>query len=73
MLTTPPVPLTKRKRPQQSWIEGGAGLRNAWKPRVLEQGLNAKVVGVSNRDAKFLNLRKYQVNDIAASSACRHI
>jgi HK97 family phage portal protein len=40
-------------------------LPNAWRPRVLEQGLDVKVVGISNRDAEFLNLRKYQVNDIA--------
>jgi len=70
---TPPMVLTTpqvlddeaRKRLQQSWVEGGAGLPNAFRPRVLEQGLDVKTVGVNNHDAEFLNLRKYQVTDIA--------
>jgi HK97 family phage portal protein len=66
VLTTPAVLNEEaQKRLQQSWIEGGAGLPNAHRPRVLEQGLDVKVVGISNRDAEFLALRKYQVTDIA--------
>jgi hypothetical protein len=66
VLTTPQVLDDEaRKRLQQSWIEGGAGLPNAWRPRVLEQGLEVKTVGITNHDAEFLSLRKYQVTDIA--------
>lgn len=66
ILTTPQVlDEEARKRLQQSWIEGGAGLPNAHRPRVLEQGLAVQPVGVTNRDAEFLELRKYQVTDIA--------
>lgn len=66
VLTTPQV-LSKeaQDRLQQSWIEGGAGLPNAHRPRVLEQGLTATVVGVSNKDAEFLSLRNYSDVDIA--------
>jgi Phage portal protein len=66
VLTTPQVLNEEaQKRLRQSWEEGGAGLPNAHKVRVLESGLDVKPVGISNRDAEFLNLRKYQVGDIA--------
>ena len=50
---------------QQSSIEGGAGLPNAWKPRVLRARARRKDCRCVHRDAEFLNLRNYRVNDIA--------
>ena len=66
VITTPQVLSAEaQKRLQQSWSEGGAGLPNAHRPRVLEQGVDLKVVGISNHDAEFLALRKFQISDIA--------
>ncbi len=70
---TPPMVLTTpqvlddevKKRLVQSWSEGGAGLPNAHRPRVLEAGVDIKTVGSNNKDAEFLALRKHQISEIA--------
>jgi len=41
------------------------GLSNAWKPWVLEEGLEPKVLSMPNDDAQWLETRKHQVTDIA--------
>jgi HK97 family phage portal protein len=53
------------KRLKQSWQEAQSGLPNAHKAAVLEEGLDVATLGVTNRDAEFLALRKYQVAEIA--------
>jgi hypothetical protein len=70
---TPPIALVHPKtltdqaarRMKQSWQEAQAGLPNAHKVAVLEEGLTVQTIGLSNRDAQFLELRKYQVTEIA--------
>jgi len=41
------------------------GLSNAWRPWVLEEGLEPKVLSMPNDDAQWLETRKHQVTDIA--------
>lgn len=41
------------------------GLSNAWKPWVLEEGLEPKTLSMPNDDAQWLETRKHQVTDIA--------
>jgi len=41
------------------------GLANAWKPWILEEGLEPKVLSMPNDDAQWLETRKHQVTDIA--------
>jgi HK97 family phage portal protein len=53
------------KRLKESWSERHAGLSNAHKPAILEEGLKWTALGMSNEDAQFLETRKYQVTDIA--------
>jgi HK97 family phage portal protein len=70
---TPPIALKHpkaltdeaAKRLKQSWQESHSGLPNAHKIAVLEEGLDVATIGISNRDAQFLELRKYQVTEIA--------
>jgi HK97 family phage portal protein len=47
------------------WAENYAGWRNAGKPLILESGMKAKAIGMSNADAQFLESRKAQVAEIA--------
>ena len=42
-----------------------SGLRNANKTAILEDGLKWQSVGMTSKDAEFLELRKYQTSDIA--------
>lgn len=41
------------------------GLSNAWKPWVLEEGLEPKTLSMPNDDAQWLETRKHQVTDVA--------
>lgn len=47
-----------------SWQEMGTG-GNRHKVRVLEAGAKAQKLGMTNKDAQFLEARKYQLEDIA--------
>jgi HK97 family phage portal protein len=47
------------------WAENYAGWKNAGKPLILESGMKAKAIGMSNADAQFLESRKAQVGEIA--------
>lgn len=53
------------KRLKQNWQEMHSGLPNTGKVAVLEEGMSIEKIGMTNRDAEFLALRKYQVSDIA--------
>lgn len=53
------------KRLKQNWQEMHSGLPNVGKVAVLEEGMSVEKLGMTNRDAEFLALRKYQVTDIA--------
>lgn len=43
-----------------------AGLENAWKPLLLEDGLDWKETSMTNDDAQFLDTRKFQRDEICA-------
>jgi hypothetical protein len=51
---------------RRQWQELHAGLHNAHKVAILEEGLKWAQVGMTDRDAQFLELRKYQRSEIAA-------
>jgi HK97 family phage portal protein len=53
------------KRLKQNWQEMHSGLPNVGKVAVLEEGMSVEKLGMTNRDAEFLSLRKYQVEDVA--------
>lgn len=50
---------------RSQWQDNYAGWRNAGKPLILESGMKAKAIGMSNADAQFLESRKAQVAEIA--------
>lgn len=50
---------------RNQWQDNYAGWRNAGKPLILESGMKAKSIGMSNADAQFLESRKAQVAEIA--------
>lgn len=54
-----------RKNIDKSILRRHAGLRNAWRPMVLEQGSTWTNVSMRARDAEWLDSRKFQVSEIA--------
>lgn len=53
------------KRLKESWQQAHAGLRNAHKVAILEEGMQWQRVGVSNQDSQFIESRKFQIEEIA--------
>ncbi len=53
------------QRFKQSWDEAFAGVGNAGKTVVLEQGAKFEKVGMTFEDLQFLELKKFQVAEIA--------
>lgn len=53
-----------RKAFRESWQEAQSGV-NRGKTAVLENGMTYKELGVSNRDAQFLESRTFQISEIA--------
>ena len=47
------------------FAEKYAGLENAWKPLILEDGMDWVSIGMNAHDAEFLLHRKFQVSDVA--------
>lgn len=54
-----------QKRLRQQAIEDHSGLSNAHLPWVLEEGMKLERYGMTSEDAQYLELRGYQVGDIA--------
>ncbi len=50
---------------RQSLAEKHAGLDNAWRPLILEEGMKWQSIGIPAKDAQFLESRKFQVSEIA--------
>lgn len=48
-----------------AWKRTHGGLRKAWLPAVLKSGLKWKQTSVANRESQFLELREFQVAEIA--------
>jgi HK97 family phage portal protein len=65
-LTHPAVLSDKaHKNIKDSFDEEFKGPSNSWKPKILEDGLDIKVIGVPPEDAQYLETRKFQVTEIA--------
>jgi len=52
-------------RLKNSWQDGAAGLANAHRTRIIEEGMDVSTVGVPPEEAQFLETRKYQTAEIA--------
>lgn len=52
-------------RIRKSWRAGFGGLQNAFGVAVLENGMQVKTLGSPNKDAQFLETRKFQIAEIA--------
>ena len=50
---------------RDSFDETYAGVDNAFKTLILEEGMEWKSLGMTNEDSQFLETRKFQVNEIA--------
>lgn len=53
------------KRLRESWMQVHAGLQNAGKPGILEEGMKIETVGGINKDLEFLGLMKFDVEKVA--------
>lgn len=53
------------ERLKKQFNETYSGLRNANKVAILEGGLKWQQIGMTSKDAEFLELRKFQISDIA--------
>lgn len=52
-------------RLKTSWTETHAGLSNAHRVAILEEGMKFEKIGIPPNDAQFLETRKYQTTEIA--------
>lgn len=52
-------------RLKASWTETHAGLSNAHRVAILEEGMKFEKIGIPPNDAQFLETRKYQTTEIA--------
>lgn len=52
-------------RLKSSWIESTGGLKNAHKPKILEEGLDWKPMGINARDAQLIEERRFDVVEVA--------
>lgn len=53
------------KHMREQWAEKQAGAANAHKPLILESGMKYSQIGMSSKDAQFLEARKFQISEIA--------
>jgi HK97 family phage portal protein len=54
---------TAFKHLQESLLEN-KGAANAWKPKILEEGMTIKEIGIPPEDAQFLQTRQFQLSEI---------
>ena len=52
-------------RLRDSWMQVHAGLQNAGKPGILEEGMKIETVGGISKDIEFLGMMKYDVEKLA--------
>lgn len=55
----------KREELQRAWNKAHGGLKNTGKTAVLDMGMRIEKIGLSARDAQFIESRKFQIEDIA--------
>lgn len=63
--TDKPLNRSQAKRLSESWQSAHAGVNNANKIAVLEDGMKWQAMGMTNEDAQWLQTRKFQVTEIA--------
>ncbi|MBP7638134.1 MAG: phage portal protein [Kiritimatiellae bacterium] len=51
---------------RKSWQDAQAGLSNAHKAAILEEGMKYHAIGISPRDSQLLELRQFEVREIAS-------
>lgn len=54
-----------KKRLKKSWEAAHSGSRNAHRVAVLEDGMEWTQIGLDNKDAQFIENRKFQIREIA--------
>lgn len=54
-----------QKRLKKSWMDRQQGVTKAHAPAVLEEGLTWTSIGVTSKDAQFLETRKFQIDEVA--------
>lgn len=59
------LPEEAAKRLSQSWNAAYGGTAGAGKTAVLEEGMTWKAVGMNHADAQFVEMRNFQIADIA--------
>ena len=52
-------------RLKQNWVGAHGGTDNAWKPAVVEEGMSWESMAIPPKDAQYLELRKFQAEDVA--------
>jgi HK97 family phage portal protein len=52
------------ERLRDNWERAHRGVHNAWKTAVLTNGLKAEPIGTSNSDSQFLEVRRFQCEEI---------
>lgn len=55
----------KHEQLRKDFAEKYSGLENAWKPLILEEGMDWVTIGMNAHDAEFLASRKFQISDVA--------
>jgi len=53
------------KRLKDQWSGAYADLDKAWSVAIMEEGLEWQQMGMTNKDSQFLELRNFQIEDIA--------
>jgi HK97 family phage portal protein len=48
-----------------TWQDEHGGVINAWRPRILEEGMDIAQIGLPGLDMEFINTRKFQVIEVA--------
>ena len=61
----PQISEDKRKNISEGWYAGVGGADNWHKIAVLSKGVEYKQIGIPPEDSQFMELRKFQVNEVA--------
>jgi HK97 family phage portal protein len=52
-------------RLKRTWSDEHGGVINAWRPRILEEGMDITTIALPHADMEFVNTRKFQLTEIA--------
>jgi HK97 family phage portal protein len=57
-------PQWKREQLRKDFAEKYSGLENAWKPLILEEGMDWVTIGMNAHNAEFLASRRFQISNV---------